>query len=90
MRASLNISLPESMRKWVDQQIDGGGYGTASEYIRELIRDAQTRSLRQQIDANLLDALQSGPATPLTQQDWEDIRKEGKKLAASRNRRKAA
>jgi putative addiction module CopG family antidote len=40
---SLNISLPETMRAWVEDKVAKGGYGTASELIRELIRDAQRR-----------------------------------------------
>ena len=44
---SLNVSLPESMRAWVDTQVKVGGYGTASEFIRELLREAkQNRAKR--------------------------------------------
>jgi hypothetical protein len=39
--ATLNISLPDSRREFVDQQVAAGGYSTASEYIRDLIRQAQ-------------------------------------------------
>ena len=34
---TLNISLPDSMRAFIDEQITQGGYSTASEYIRDLI-----------------------------------------------------
>ena len=71
---SLNISLPNSMRAWIDQQIARGGYSTASEYVRELIRQAQKREVRERIDASLLAALDSGEATPMTAKDWEELR----------------
>ncbi|MEW6429853.1 MAG: type II toxin-antitoxin system ParD family antitoxin, partial [Thermodesulfobacteriota bacterium] len=36
--ATLNISLPDSMRAWIDVQIDSGQYANASDYIRDLVR----------------------------------------------------
>jgi antitoxin ParD1/3/4 len=38
---TMNISLPESLKTFVDQQIDARGFGTSSEYVRELIRKDQ-------------------------------------------------
>jgi len=44
---TMNISLPESLKSFVDERVARGGYGTSSEYIRELIRHDQYRqSLR--------------------------------------------
>lgn len=82
----MNISLPETMKDWVDEQVEQRGYGTASEYIRELLRAEQQRAQRAQINENLLAAVQT-PASPMTKKDWEDIRREGKKLAASRKKK---
>lgn len=39
----MNISLPDSLKDFVDEQVNQGGYGTSSEYIRELIRKDQDR-----------------------------------------------
>jgi antitoxin ParD1/3/4 len=85
----MNISLPESMKQWVDAQVENGGYGTASEFIRELLRQEQKRRARAQIDANLLDALDSGKSEPMTAKEWEEVRREGHKLAASRKRKRS-
>jgi antitoxin ParD1/3/4 len=41
--ASMNISLPEPLREWVEAQIRRGLYGNASEYLRDLIRRDQER-----------------------------------------------
>lgn len=39
----MNISLPESLKSFVDRQVSSRGYGTSSEYVRELIRKDQDR-----------------------------------------------
>jgi len=40
---TMNISLPEALKAYVDEQVSGRGYGTSSEYVRELIRKDQDR-----------------------------------------------
>jgi len=40
---TMNISLPDSLREFVDQQVERAGYGTSSEYVRDLIRRDQER-----------------------------------------------
>lgn len=39
----MNISLPDSLKSFVDEQVSERGYGTSSEYVRELIRKDQER-----------------------------------------------
>ncbi len=71
---SMNISLPNSMRTYVEEQVANGGYGTVSEYFRELVRKDQKRKAQERLEALLLEGLDSGTATGITAQDWEDIR----------------
>ena len=71
---SLNVSLPDSMREWVAQQVKQGGYGTASEFVRELIREAKKSRARQELEAKLIEGLESGPATEMTKADWDSLR----------------
>jgi antitoxin ParD1/3/4 len=40
---TMNISLPDSLREFVKEQVTQGGYGTSSDYVRELIRRDQER-----------------------------------------------
>jgi antitoxin ParD1/3/4 len=40
---TMNISLPDTLKDFVDQQVSSAGYGTSSEYVRELIRRDQDR-----------------------------------------------
>lgn len=80
---SMNISLPESMKNFVEAEVAEGGYGTASEFIRELLRDAQKRKSRAKVDALLLEGLQS-EASELTRADWSDLKRRVRARARSR------
>ena len=82
MRASINISLPPAMKEWVEAELAAGGYATASEFFRQLLREEQQRRLRQRIDDNLHQALDSGDSTPMTRADWDQIRSAGRKRIA--------
>jgi len=42
--STMNISLPDSLKSFVDEQVSQRGYGTSSEYVRELIRKDQDRA----------------------------------------------
>jgi len=39
--ATMNVSLPDPMKEWVEKQIGGGLYSNASDYVRDLIRQDQ-------------------------------------------------
>jgi antitoxin ParD1/3/4 len=71
---TLNISLPETMRDFIDSQIAEGGYSTASEYIRELVREAQKRKAKEKVEALLLEGLQS-EASEMTPEDWQELKR---------------
>lgn len=71
---SMNISLPESMRTYVEEQIKNGDYGTASEYVRDLIRRDRASKEQNKLESLLLEGLNSGEATVITESDWADIR----------------
>lgn len=86
MRSSLHISLPQPMKDWVEAEVSAGGYGTTSEFFRQLLRAEQQRQLRQQIDDNLHGALDSGESKPMTKKDWERIRRAGRKRLAAKKR----
>ena len=60
----MNISLPTSLKRFVQEQVAGGGYGSVSEYIRELLRGAQRRKARNKLEQMLLEGLESGDPDP--------------------------
>jgi len=57
---TMNVSLPDALKSFVDEQVSTRGYGTSSEYVRALIRKDQDR---QALRAMLLDGAASRPAT---------------------------
>jgi antitoxin ParD1/3/4 len=83
---SMNISLPEPMKRFVDGQISSGRYSSASEYVRELIRADEKRKAEEELEARLLEGLNS-PESELTAADWKAIRRDA--LARVRARGKA-
>ena len=56
--ATMNVSLPTTMREWVDDQVKTGTYANASDYIRDLIRHDQEK--RTVLEAAIRDGLESG------------------------------
>lgn len=56
---SLNISLPEPLKAYVESKVEAGDYGTPSEYVRDLIRRDKQTQLRW-LESELVDALRSG------------------------------
>lgn len=77
---SLNISLPETLKEYVEGQVASGDWSTPSEYIRALIRQDKERRLAD-LEQKLL-AARKGPKIELP---LSDIRKKGL-LAALRER----
>ena len=59
--STMNISLPEALKSFVDEQVSSRGFGTSSEYVRELIRRDQERL---QLRGLLLAGATSKPAPP--------------------------
>jgi antitoxin ParD1/3/4 len=72
---TMNISLPEEMKAFIEAQMAEEGYASASEYLRTLIREEQKRRAKRELEAKLLEGLQ-GPAVEMTREDWDSIRRE--------------
>lgn len=56
--ATLNISIPDSMREWIDAQVEAGHYANVSDYIRDLVRHNQRE--RESIKLALIEGERSG------------------------------
>ena len=59
--ATLNVSLPDAMREWIDAQVQAGEYANASDYIRDLIRHDQRE--REAVRLALIEGENSGRST---------------------------
>jgi antitoxin ParD1/3/4 len=75
-RASMNISVPPDVRDRIADRVSEGGFGTASEYVRELVREDLERHAMDHLERRLLEGLASGPARPYTKDDWAQLRSE--------------
>lgn len=73
--ATITISLPDSLKAFIDEQVSQEGFGTVSEYLRALVRDKQKRTAQTRLESLLLEGLQS-EASEMTEDDWKDIREE--------------
>jgi antitoxin ParD1/3/4 len=72
---TMNVALPENLKQYVLRQAAEGGYSSASEYVRELIRADQKRKAQERLEAVLLEGLQSGEARELTSEDWAELKR---------------
>jgi len=73
---SIQVSLPESVKSFVDAEFASGGYGTASDYLVTVILAEQRRKAQVQLEALLLEGLDSGPGVEATTAFWERERRE--------------
>lgn len=71
LMSTMNISLPENLKHFVDQQVAGRGYGTSSEYVRELIRRDRDR---QRLRDLLLEGASSEATGPVDAEYFDSLR----------------
>jgi len=76
--STMNISLPDTLKAFVDEQVSRRGYGTSSEYVRELIRKDRDRL---QLRGMLLAGAASNPATPADVGYFDGLRDRVRKAA---------
>lgn len=77
--STMNISLPETLKSFVDQQVAGRGFGTSSEYVRELIRKDQDR---QKLRLLLLDGAETAPTEVIDAAYFDGLRDRARNSAA--------
>jgi antitoxin ParD1/3/4 len=81
--SSLELSLPDHLKEFVDTRVCEDGYASASEYLRELITADQKRRAQQHLESLLLADLDSGPAVEFSAQDWSDLRQQVRERTGS-------
>jgi antitoxin ParD1/3/4 len=81
--STMNISLPEALKAFVDEQVSERGYGTSSEYVRELIRKDQDRLRLRNL---LLEGAASAPAAPADTAYFDRLRERVRGRAKPRAR----
>jgi antitoxin ParD1/3/4 len=86
--ATVTISLPDSLKVFVESQMASKGYGNVSEYFRSLVREAQVRENEARLEALLLEGLTSGEAVEATPEFWSDLKKEAAQLLSAQREKK--
>ena len=65
--ATMNVSLPDAMREWIDNRVKSGRYANASDYVRDLVRRDQEHR------EELVRALVEGENSGLSKRTVRDI-----------------
>ncbi|HEX3942214.1 MAG TPA: type II toxin-antitoxin system ParD family antitoxin [Acidobacteriaceae bacterium] len=81
---TMNISLPEPLKKFIEEQISSGTYSSASEYVRELVRADQERREQEEMEHLLRNALRSTGPVVITPRMVDQVRQ----TLRSRDRRR--
>jgi antitoxin ParD1/3/4 len=85
---TVTISLPESLKDFVERQLASKGYGNVSEYFRTLLREARAKEEDAKLEALLVEGLASGDDIPLTREFWRKLKGEAAQLAHKHRTRK--
>jgi antitoxin ParD1/3/4 len=85
---TVTISMPESLKDFVDRQLATKGYGNVSEYFRSLLREAQKKEEESRVEALLLQGLAGGEDIAVTPEFWRDLKAEAREIAAKHAARK--
>ena len=70
---TMNISLPDALRSFVEERVAEGGYGSTSEYVRELIRREVDRA---RVRSLLLEGARSAPAVTADERYFQGLREQ--------------
>lgn len=90
----MTIRLPADLEQFLNAQVQSGQFASEEAAIAEAVRllrerDHERATDRERIEALLIQGLDSGPSTPMTAGDWDQIEHEGDNLIASRKSRRA-
>jgi antitoxin ParD1/3/4 len=67
----MNITLPDSMRDWIENQARLEGHNSPESYVVELLRDQRER-LKHEIDQQLIEGLESGDSADVNEEFWTE------------------
>ena len=81
--ATMNISLPDQMKAWVEEQAKSGRYANASDVVRDLIRREQVKAEKIAHMQRLIDEARAGGVSEMS---MTDIRAEALSRIAARRK----
>lgn len=78
--STMNISLPDSLKRFIDEQVTERGFGSSSEYVRDLVRKQRDIEQLRQL---LLDGVRSGPGVEVDDAWFAQLRERSKGRTAA-------
>lgn len=79
--ATMNVSLPDPLKQFVDEEVREGGFASTSDYMRDLIRQRQRAKAAEFLRQLIAEGLASGPATPIEPDYFEGMRERARQRA---------
>jgi antitoxin ParD1/3/4 len=79
---TLTISLPDSLREFIDLEVQTKGYGNVSEYVRGLLRQAQAKEADARLEALLIEGLTIGEETSFSPDFWIELKQDAATILA--------
>jgi antitoxin ParD1/3/4 len=83
---TVTVSMPESLKEFLDHEVATKGYGNVSEYIRELLREARAKDTDARLESLLLEGLAGEGDIPITEGFWRELRTDARRILAKRKR----
>lgn len=80
--ATMNISLTEPLKDFVDEEVREGGFSSTSDYVRDLIRQRQRQKAEDLLRRLIAEGLASGPPIPHTAETFDEMRREARERYA--------
>jgi len=82
MMATMNVSLPEAMKDWVEGRTETGRYSNSSDYVRDLIRRDQEREAKIKAMQKLIDeAIEGGESELSVEEIFDSVRQRARENA---------
>ena len=80
--ATVTVSMPASLKEFLDHEVETKGYGNVSEYIRGLLREAQARDADARLEVLLLEGLAGGKGVAVTAGFWRELKSDAGRILA--------
>jgi antitoxin ParD1/3/4 len=71
--ATMNISLPDSLKEYVKERVEEEHYSTPSDYVRSLIREDQKQRDEKKLEQMLLEGVRSGRGMEIGSKEWKEF-----------------
>jgi len=81
---TVTISLPESLKEFIDVEVHTKGYGNVSEYVRGLLRAEQAKRADDALETLLLEGLATGEDVALTPEFWKELKADAAKILSKK------